>query len=76
MVGVQYKKAMHAITSNGIGEVSERVFQELLSKHAQVDLPTPSSDFSAPSTIISEMEILRALIPFLMAPSQAFWFEG
>ena len=60
----QYKKAMQALASNGIEEESEEVFRELLSKHPQADPPTPSSDFVPSSTMISEIEVLRALNSF------------
>ena len=49
----QYKKAMQVLAYNGIGEESEEVFQELLSKHPQADPLTPSSDFVPPSIMIS-----------------------
>ena len=60
----QYKKAIQALTSSGLAQVSEEVYHEMLAKHPQVDPPSVASPPVPSVCSMEEGEVLRALRSF------------
>ena len=61
---VQYKKAIQALTSSGLAQVSEEVYHEMLAKLPQVDSPSIASSPVPSVCSMEEGEVLRALRSF------------
>lgn len=69
--GSQLRKAMQALTSDGLASVSNDVFAEVLTKHPQVPLPLSLPPYEpAPSHVrITAKGVVRSLKPISSGPS-------
>ena len=60
----QYRKAIQSLSSDGLADATEDVFDEMLTKHPQADPPCIPSDPVPPSLQVREMDVVRALRSF------------
>ena len=60
----QYRKAIQSLSSDGLADATEDVFDEMLTKHPQAGPPCIPSDPVPPPLQVREVDVVRALQSF------------